>query len=405
VVFANRYFFPDESATSQILSDVAFDLAASGRRVGVITSRLTYENAVKLAKTETISGVGIERVSTTGFGRGNLLGRSLDYLSFYASATIRAFRTVSKGDVLVIKTDPPLLSVPLGLVARLKGAGTVNWLQDLYPEVAAELGVGFARGPVGRFLRLLRNRSIRKADMNVALGTRMNERLNGLGVDENRTTAIHNFVDDGDITPMETRSPELRRAWGLEDKDFVVGYSGNLGRAHDLQTMLGAARLLKNEAHIKFLFIGGGKLRETLAEEAARLGLENVILKPYQPRSELGTSLNLPDIHWLTLRPELEGLIVPSKLYGIAAAGRPMIFIGDETGEVGRLADTFGFGVTITPGDSARLADTLRHFSRSPERLESMGNAARAFIDTSGTRAYALYRWRELLEALDQVRA
>lgn len=405
VIFVNRYFYPDQSATAQILSDVAFAMARTGREVRIITSRLTYENVARLDKAETIDGVDIKRVSTTGFGRANLLGRAVDYASFYISATLTALIRVKNGDVLVAKTDPPLLSVPLGLAARLKGAALVNWLQDIYPEVAAELGVGFAKGPPGRLLRSLRNRSLKRARMNISLGRRMTLRLEAAGVKPSRIQQVHNFVADETITPSQTRSLELRREWGLTENDFVIGYSGNLGRAHDLDTMLGAAELLRNTPSFKFLFIGGGKLRDTLSAEIEARGLTNVLLKPYQSRAELSVSLNLPDIHWLSLRPELEGLIVPSKLYGIAAAGRPMIFIGDPDGEVGRLADEFSFGLNFRPGDSSGVAHTIELLSQSPGRMESMATAARAFLERSGTKAYATSLWRELLSDLDAVKA
>jgi len=150
LIFVNRFFFPDHSATSQMVSDLAFALAAAGFDVQVVTSRLRYDDpAAELPGREAIAGVQVHRVRTTRFGRHLLPGRALDYLTFYLSAAWRLFRLLRRGDVVVAKTDPPLISVPVGWVAGLRGARLVNWLQDLFPEVAAALGIRLARGTAG----------------------------------------------------------------------------------------------------------------------------------------------------------------------------------------------------------------------------------------------------------------
>jgi colanic acid biosynthesis glycosyl transferase WcaI len=153
VIFVNRYFFPDHSATSRILSDLAFALAESGRAVCVVTSRQRYDDPqAQLPAEEKIRGVDIHRVSTARFGRSTLWGRGIDYLTFYAGAG-RAIRSLARpGDIVVAKTDPPLLSVVAMRAARKAEARGINWLQDLYPEVAIELGVPFVKRPPARWL-------------------------------------------------------------------------------------------------------------------------------------------------------------------------------------------------------------------------------------------------------------
>ena len=148
-VFVNRFFWPDHSATSQLLTDLAYTLAVHGKRVSVITSRQRYdEPRAQLPSSETESGVIIERVWTSHYGRHGLLGRAFDYLTFYLSALLKMWRTVSKGDVVVAMTDPPMISVPAAMVASIRGAKLVIWHQGLFPEVASELGV---KGMRGRF--------------------------------------------------------------------------------------------------------------------------------------------------------------------------------------------------------------------------------------------------------------
>ena len=401
VVFVNRFFHPDESATSQILSDVAFHISQTGRAVSVVCGRLTYDAADRLPQSEILRGLGVFRVATTRFGRAGMLARSVDYLSFYISASWRIARTLRKGDILVVKTDPPLLSVPLGLIARFKGARLVNWLQDLYPEVASELGVSLAKGPIGKFLKRLRNRSLRRAHMNVAIGETMKQRLIQEGVEVGSIATLPNFVDDGVIQPLGDHSAELRAEWGFAEDDFIVGYSGNLGRAHDLETVLNACAQLSQHPRIRFLFIGGGHLHQQLRAEMQARKLTNIVLKPYQPRNRLAHSLGLPDVHWVSLKPALEGLIVPSKIYGIAAAGRPVIMIGSPDGEIGQLLRRHGFGAAIAPGDGAALARHLIELSENRDQVAKQGRAARSFIDHHAERAKTLQAWSELLGRLD----
>src|SRR5262245_39233631 len=177
VVFLNRYFHPDHSATSVLLSDLAFALSQRGYRITVITSRLRYEGGDRLPQRETIQGVDVRRVLSSQRGRSGLLGRSLDYGSFYFAAAWQLWRLTRRNDIIVAKTDPPLLSVMAALIARLKGARLVNWLQDIFPEVAGALNVGGSlAGAVFRLIRPIRNWSLRSAQINVVVGAKMAER-------------------------------------------------------------------------------------------------------------------------------------------------------------------------------------------------------------------------------------
>src|SRR5579862_6892775 len=169
--FVNRFFFPDHSATSQMLSDLAFHLASAGIEVHVVTSTQIYDDPrASLPAYENINGVHVHRVSSTQFGRAALLGRSIDYLSFYRSVWRCLIQIARRGDVIVAKTDPPLVSVVALAAARRKGARLINWLQDIFPETAVELGVPFMRGPVAASLAVLRNRSLRDAEATAVIG-------------------------------------------------------------------------------------------------------------------------------------------------------------------------------------------------------------------------------------------
>ena len=405
LIFVNRFFFPDFSATSQLLSDLAFHLAAGGREVHVVTSAQIYDSPraphASLPSFESVHGVQVHRVPTTRFGRVSLVGRSFDYLTFYRSAWRFLVAMARPGDLIVAETDPPLLSVPVMAAARRSGAGFINWLQDLYPEVAVTLDVPLLRGPGAQQLARWRDRSLLAAEANVVVGNLMAEKLAALGVAPERIHVIANWCNDAELRPLPHQDNPLRRAWGFQDK-FVFGYSGNLGRAHEFATVLAAAERLRDDARFVFLMIGGGRRYEELRLAVASRGLAGAFrFLPYQPRDTLAQSLGASDAHWVTLNPKLEGLIVPSKFYGIAAAGRPIVMIGDPDGEVGRMVAAHHCGFVVKPGDADALVGALRRLADEPDAVAQMGAAARHMLEARFSRTQALQRWRELLEQLD----
>ncbi len=400
--FLNRYFYPDHSATSQILSDLAFPLAATGRQVRVITSLQRYDDPVaRLPAHEIVNGVDVSRVATTQFGRSALADRGIDYLSFYASAW-RALRNVLKRqDILVAMTDPPLVSIIAMNAAKRRGVHLINWLQDIYPEVAVELDIPLLNGPVGGGLSYLRDKSLRAATANVVVGRRMAERLALRGICPGKVEVIPNWSDDDQISPRPNADNPLRRKWGLDDK-FVVGYSGNLGRAHEFDTVLAAGERLRQDPHIMFLFLGSGHRMDELARIVKTRGLDSTFrFLPYQDRALLKYSLCVPDVHWISLKPALEGLIVPSKFYGIAAAGRPILAITARDGEIARLVQEHNCGLVIEPGQADTLAAALAQLSTDAPSLAAMGLRARAMLDARFTRRHAFDQWSDVLDRIE----
>lgn len=372
LIFVNRFYYPDVSATSQMLTDAAEYLAAK-HDVHVVTSRLPYEGDVHFPPEEVHKGVKIHRIWTTSFGRGNLFGRSFDYLTFYVGVFFRLLVMASKRDLLIAKTDPPMVSIPVSWAASFKGARLVNWLQDLFPEVATALGMNLPSLLVS-CLRWLRNVSLHRAVVNLTIGDAMRNRLLKEGVYTDRLVVVPNWSDGDAIVPA--RSDALRREWQLNDH-FVVGYSGNFGRAHEFTTLALGIERLQSEEGIRFLMVGGGIFMEALEAK----GFSNCLFKPYQPRERLPQTLTLPDVHLISLQPKLEGLILPSKVYGVLAAGKPIINIGDPQGEVGSLVTESGVGFNVPPGDSDELVRVILHLSSHREDVSRKGQAARALFD------------------------
>jgi len=238
----------------------------------VVTSRQKYDDPVsRFERAEIINGVKVRRVWTTTFGRERLLGRAVDYLTFYVSAFWALLLIVERNDIVVAETDPPLISVIAATVVRLRRARLVNWVQDMFPEVANALGVG-GIGIIQHSLRGLRNYSLRIAEKNVVLGIRMAEKVIEQGIKGDNVEIIHNWADGKCIESLPAEVNPLRTTWGLSHR-FVVGYSGNMGRAHDFETIVEAAKLLKDETNILFLFVGDGARRVWLQEQVQEHGL------------------------------------------------------------------------------------------------------------------------------------
>jgi glycosyltransferase involved in cell wall biosynthesis len=383
VIIVNRYFYPDHSATSQMAGDLAFHLAERGWSVEVVTSRQRYDDAAaRLPKREMVNGVTIRRVWTSRFGRSFLPGRAIDYATFYLSAFLALVRTPREA-VVVAMTDPPLLSV----VAAMASRRVVNWVQDLFPEVAESLGVLWHVG----ILRRMRDWSFRRARINVALSEGMARRMGNPG--RGRIEVRHNWAD-ATLHPVARESNTLRRDWGLGDA-FVVGYSGNLGRAHEIETVISAMKALAGDDRIRFVVIGGGARLEHLRRATA--GLPNVQFRPYQPRETLSESLSVADVHLVSLHPSLEGLIVPSKFYGVLAVGRPVIYLGDPEGDLARMIVENNLGIVIAPGDGTALVACIQEFASDPTRAVAMGTRGRALYVEQFAAPVALAAWERIL--------
>jgi lipopolysaccharide/colanic/teichoic acid biosynthesis glycosyltransferase/glycosyltransferase involved in cell wall biosynthesis len=399
LLIVNRYFHPDHSATAQLLTDLVEALDRRGCEIRVFTSRQLYDDPdTLLPRRATFGRADVHRLPTSRFGRASLPGRVLDYVSFYVGAFLALLASARRGDVVLVETDPPLISVVGWLASRLRGARLVNWCQDLFPETAAALGLRFARGPTGQILRWLRNRSLAAAATNVVLSPTMADRLQAEGIPAKRLTIIHNWADGERIRPLAAQHNPLRDEWDLAGR-FVLGYSGNLGRVHDAQSLVALMEALKDEPEILTLFIGAGNGYHELRNIFAERGIANVRFRPYQPRARLGHSLTAPDLHLVSLKPACEGLVMPSKLYGILAAGRPIAFIGADDGDAARLVREHDVGLVATPARIAGLAAAIRALRRQPERLARMGANARRAYDTAFSKDASLEAWLTCLHA------
>ncbi len=380
VLFVNQYYWPDHASTAQHLADLAEHLAARGHEVHVLCGQGAYKPGASKSPTKEVhNGVTIHRVAATSFGRKSTLHRMMDYLSFYFRAFLAAM-TLPRFDVVATLTTPPIIGLIGTFLRRLKGSRHVYWSMDLHPDASIALGRMSPRNPIVAKLAWLSDLVYRQADKVVVLGPYMADRIASKKVRRDRIATIPVWNRRDEIYPLDREGHELRASLGLSDK-FVVMYSGNLGLAHSFGEVVEAARRLRDRDDIVFLFVGGGpRLAEVQAAKESG-GLDNIRLMDYFPRDQLHASLSVADVHLITMRSEMTGIVVPGKLYGAMASGRPAIFVGPCHCESADAIRQAGCGMTVPLGDPESLVEAIATLAADPEHAAELGHRGReAFL-------------------------
>jgi glycosyltransferase involved in cell wall biosynthesis len=394
----HQYFHPDLSSVSQVISQVAFDLAAHGSQVDIVCSRNKYDRAQSgeiLPAREVAGGVDIWRCWGPSFGRRSLPGYFIDMVSFCALAAARSM-IMPKADTVVLLTNPPLFSLLGVAVKRIRKERFVYVLMDVYPDVAIQAGM-LRKGSVAeRVSRRISRIALREADSVVVPGDDMREVAIREGASPEKVVVIRNWANPVVIYPVPPEENLLRREWGLEGK-FVVEYSGNLGVSHFFEDILAVARELLPDDGIRFVFIGGGTRYKEVERFVREENLSNILLMPYREKSVLAQSLSVGDVHYVSLRPGFEGLVVPSKAYGIMAAGRPMIYQGSPAGEIARMVIDEGIGHVVPAGDRTGLREAILGLYHDKEARDRMGTAARSVLEERYSLSKSLGLYRKLL--------
>jgi colanic acid biosynthesis glycosyl transferase WcaI len=388
----NQYYAPGHESTAHLLAELC-EALADEFDVTVVTG--TVPNAPRPERTIR-NGVRIVRVGSTAFDRSRLALRAFNYLSFFVLATLTALRR-PRPDVVLALSDPPFVSVAAVAVARRHRARLVVVTQDVFPEIAVALGRLDNRILVGILDHLVRF-GLRNADRVVAIGPRMRRRLEAKGVDERSLVVIPNWPDTTALSP-QPRDNAWAREHDLVDR-FVVMHSGNVGYAQDLPTLVRAATFLRDLEDLEIVIVGSGAQGGALAELVRSLELRSVRFLPYQPRERLPESLSSADVHVVGLSHGLAGYVVPSRLYGILAAGRPVIVHADAESETADIVDATGCGVVVAPGRPEELARAIRDAHEGRFDLAAMAAAGRAYAVEDADRDVAIGRYRALLGGL-----
>jgi glycosyltransferase involved in cell wall biosynthesis len=370
IVFFNRSYWPDFGATGQLLTELSQDLVKEhGCDVTVVAGG--GKKSFGLVSRERHEGVEILRARETRLARRSFLGRFASYLSYFFAALWGSLR-IGRPDVVVGLTDPPIIGLVAWVAARRTGARFVFLCQDIFPEVATLLE-DFRSESVNWILERVNRFLVRRADRIIALGETMKRRLvEGKGASPEKIAVIHNWADSGLLLPGPKDNP-FSREHGLADR-FVVLHAGNIGLSQNLDSVLDVASGLEE---VTFLFIGDGVRKKPLEEQAARRGLGNVRFLPYQPRERMRHSYATADVFLVSLKRGLAGYIVPSKLYGILAAGRPYVAAVDEDSEVASITREYECGLLVASGDVGGMTHEISRLYRDRDLARRLGENAR----------------------------
>ncbi len=389
----NQYYWPGLEATAHLLSELLAALA-SEFDITIVTGRI----AVHAPHAERLEhdGVRIIRVRSTAHDRTRLLARSINYLTYLAES-LRVALFSRRPDVVFCMTDPPVIGNVSLLVARWFRRPLVVVSQDVFPEIAVELKrlenpllIGALRSLIAVYLK--------QADRVVAIGETMRRRLEEKGARPDRIVVIPNWVDTSAIVP-QPRDNEWAREHDLVDR-FVVMHSGNVGHPQNLDMLIRAATFLRDLEDLAIVIVGGGARRTELMELADVLETDAVRFHGYQPRETLSLSLSTAQLHYVGLGRGLSGYVVPSRLYGILSAGRPVLVAADADSETAALVQSVGCGILAPPSRPEVIAEAIRAAYDGEHDLEEMGRRGRAYVVAEADREVAVGRYRELLHEI-----
>lgn len=386
ILLLNQTFYPDIVSTAQHLTDLALGLAEHEHHVTVITSRRAYDEPSKyFPRTELWRGINVLRVRGTGLGKGAKWRRAVDFATFIAACFWRLL-WLREPDAVVALTSPPLISFIGAWYARLTGAKFYYWVMDLNPDEAVAAGWLRENSFMCRLLQWMSRSSLQRAEKIIALDRFVQARIAAKGIAPEKIAVIAPWSHDDTVRFDAAARDEFRAAHGLADK-FVVMYSGNHSPCHPLDTLLAAARELRGDETVRFLFVGGGSEFGKVKQCAAEEQLPNIICLPYQPMDKLSGSLSAADLHVVVMGDAFVGTIHPCKIYNILAVRAPVFYVGPEEGHVpevmARVGDAENF-YSVRHGNGAGAAAAIRAAAQSRARLAEAG-AARLAVEFSRT--------------------
>jgi glycosyltransferase involved in cell wall biosynthesis len=386
----NQYYWPGVEATAQLLTELC-EALTDDLDVKVVTGQLHRQEEQPHLSVR--NGVEIVRVPSTSFERSKLFARASNYATYLTSALFGGLRG-RRPDVVLCMTDPPIVANVALLVARRFRVPLVVISQDVFPEIAVQLKrlenpvvMSLLRGLVGLYLR--------RADRIVAIGDTMRQRLEEKGAPAERILVIPNWIDTTRLGPLD-KSSHWSRSWGV-DKKFVVMHSGNVGHAQDLDSLIRAGTFLRDLDDLRIMIIGMGARHAELVALAELHEVDQVQFLYYQSREVLPQSLSAADVHVVGLAAGLAGYVVPSRLYGILAVGKPVIVAADPESETAQLVTEVDCGIVLPPGRPELLARAIRDAHDGKYDLEAMGARGREWVEREGDRTVAVRRYRDLL--------
>ena len=388
-----QFYPPDYAATGQLIEELAIQLGKLGINVNIFTGQPGYAFRKESAPLkERLDKLFIRRSRTAILWNSRIRGKAINGLLFCLRSGLHLMKAAGRGDILLITTAPPFLQVLGYLANRCFGTPYVCLIYDLYPDVAVELNVVSTKNWLVQSWNWLNKKIWRQAQSIVVLSSTMKERVIAKCPEvKDKISVIHNWANPDWIMPLAKQDNWFAQQHDLVNK-FTVMYSGNMGRCHEMDTIMTAAKQLQNE-DIQFVFIGGGAKQQICVQQ----DLPNCRFLPYQEKHVLPHSLTACDLSLVSISSGMEGLVAPSKLYGILAAGRPVAAICEPHSYLKLLLSKANCGATFNNGDGTGLATFIRRLAQDRELALNMGTAGREYLESNFTPEIIALEYSKLL--------
>ena len=404
-----HYFYPDVASTGQILAELAEGMI-DAFDITVICVVPSYSGVIeekyksKRIYIEEYKGIKLVRVRVPEFTKSNKISRIKNLLAYFFNSLI-ATAKIEKQDYIYTISQPPILGGVLGVLGKwIKGGKLIYNIQDFNPEQT--IAVGYAKN------KLLLNTvmavdkfSCKNSDKVIVVGRDMQEtlknRFNNKKVPSN--VFINNWINEKEIYPLDQNHPKIiafKEKYNLKDK-FIIMYSGNIGLYYDLENIIKVIGEFKDREDVVFAFIGDGTVKSKIEEYVTNNNLNNVTFIPYQDKADLIYSLNAADIHWVVNAKGIKGVSVPSKLYGVMAAGKPVLGVLDEGSEARLIVEECNCGVCIEPGNYKEISRNIEYILNNKELIKSLGRNGRKYLEVNLTKDVSINKYKDTILSLD----
>lgn len=400
----SELYYPEETSTGHFMTDIAEGLAVEFS-TGAICAQPSYSmRGVKAPRRDIRHGVKILRSPSTTLDKDKITYRLVNLVTISLSIFITALRIFRKDDTVLVVTNPPLLPYFTMLACRIKGAKCIVRIDDVYPDILSAAGIINKDNLVYRLLDWLTIRLYFCAERIVTLGRDMQTLVYAkMSHNNDRVQIIHNWADLEEIRPEPKTDNLLLREFGLQDK-FIVQWAGNMGYPHDVESLFEAIRKLNVQPDIHFLFIGSGFKRLWLESQVKEKHLKNVTFIGQRPRSDQRNFLNACDIALSSLVSGMEGISVPSRIYNILAAGKPILAIGEPNSEVALVIGEEKVGWVVPPDQPDQIVRCILEAQKNIPQLEQMGKRARRAAETKYSSQFIIKKYIELFHEIDVTR-
>lgn len=407
LVYAH-YYYPDVASTGQILKELCegmkdtFDITVIcvvPSYSGVIDEKYKTQRIYN----EEINGINVVRVRVPEFQKANKVSRIKNLLSYFFNSLLATFK-LEKHDYIFTISQPPILGGVLGVLGKwIKGGKLIYNIQDFNPEQT--MAVGYSKNKLLLSAVMMIDKfSCKKSDEVIVVGRDMQETLKNRFNNKKipRNTFINNWIDEKEIYPLTYNHPkidEFKEKYNLKDK-FIIMYSGNIGLYYDLENIIKVIGKFSGIEDVVFAFVGDGTIKKEIESYATDNKLSNVTFIPYQDKADLVYSLNAADIHWVVNAKGIKGVSVPSKLYGVMAAGKPVLGVLDEGSEARLIVDECNCGLCTEPGNYDEIYNKIKYILENKETTKELGRNGRAYLEQNLTKDVSINKYKTTISSL-----